>query len=195
MISENIDLKARILTFLKTCFPSVRKEVSNWPKCSFRLLRKLLWEYPKWSLKTQANFLANPIVSWLLSFWFCFVLFFSITCLYFRPISQVKMAWKKSPTYTGFLGGHNRWSQTGYINATETLSQFWRPLVFHQGVSRVGSSWELWQGSSFVPLYQPLVLAKHSWFLGLWMLPASLCFYPNSVLLCVCICDQEPLFI
>lgn len=72
MISENIELKARILRFLKTCFPSVRKEVSNWPKCSFRLLRKLLWEYPTWSLKTQANFLAKPIVSWLLSLWFFF---------------------------------------------------------------------------------------------------------------------------
>lgn len=90
------------------------KEVSSWPKCSFRLLCKLLWEYPKWSLKTHANFLANSIVSWLLRFCFVFCFcFFSITWLYFKPITQDKMAWKKFPTYSGFLGGHNRWSQTG----------------------------------------------------------------------------------
>ena len=94
-------------------FPSVRKEVSSWPKCSFGLLRKLLWEYPKWSLKTQANFLANSIVSWLLSFCLFVCFLFSITWLYLKPITQDKMIWKKFPTYTGFLGGHNRWSQTG----------------------------------------------------------------------------------
>lgn len=188
MISENIDLKARILRFLKTCFPSVRKEVSNWPKCSFRLLRKLLWEYPKWSLKTQANFLASPIVSWLLSFWFCFVLFFLLLVFILG------------------LSARSRWlgrSLLRILVSWVAITDDHKPGTLMQQkhcLSSGGPKSSIKVLAGLAPPESsdrdaPSCLSTSLWFLGLWVLPASLCFYPNSVLLCVCICDQEPLVI
>lgn len=93
------------------------------------------------------------------------------------------------PGVLDFQDCHNQIPQTGWLQQKNyIISQFWRPEVQNQGVSRVGSFWRLWGRISPTPLPE---LPEVSWSAdaSLW----SLIHLHMAFSLCVFVCAPSHL--